>query len=307
MRVAIIGAGGFAGRRLAEVLAARGHDVSGYGRSQPETPFPGAYACLDVARDPIPLHADTAAVFYLAQASGQGGATRSLPDILPDSLPDILAVNTLGPARAAAACPPGCRAFFHASTGSVYAPSFAPLTEGMPLRRDKDYVLSKVMAEEVLDLCRPGLQTVSLRLFALFGRGQRRRLPAVIADAVREGRPVTLAPAAGEGAATGGMRLSFTFVDDACAVMADACELALRGEILPARLNLAGPCALSLREFAERVGGVVGRRATFTVLDTPREQDFVADTGLLRALLQPSFRDLDAALAEAYRPAREAG
>jgi len=291
MRAAVIGAQGFAGRCLVNILAERGYAVTGYGRNPPQDDFPGEFTCVDLSREDVFFAEDTQAVFYLAQAGG-GDA--------PSAFPAMLAVNTLGVAKALAACPEGCRVFFHASTGSVYAPSFQPLAEGMPLRKDRRYVLSKVMAEESLDLGRPGVLTVSLRLFALFGKGQRHRLPALIVEAVRKGRPILLHPRVGEGAETGGTHLSFTPVEEACGIMEELGRMALGGASLPARLNLAPSESLSIKEFAERVGSTIGRKPVFAIQEELREQDFIADVGVLGSLPVSSFGDVRAAIGRAY-------
>lgn len=277
MKCIIVGARGFIGGHLGRLCAGEGHEVVALE--------------ADVVADPIEVPAGTDAVFYLAQASGRGP--------FPDGAGALVAVNTAGAVRCAeAAHAAGAKVFCYASTGTVYAPSFAPMAEEHPVRRDDPYALSKVAAEEALALVPGPMQVVCARLFGVFGPGQRpETLVAAIARRVREGRPVRLDPNPGDPGDDGGLRISLTFVEDVARCLLAIAGCAAAGGPVPSPLNVAAPEAVSLRALAGNAARLCGAEAVFERSTEPRASDYVADVGRLCALIAPRFAPLADALA----------
>ena len=142
-RLAIFGASGFIGKALTQAAAAQGHTVYASGRAEPiEQAHPYHWVSCDLA-DPtgeISIPAGVDAVFYLAQSYYYRD--------FPHHAEDLFTVNAHGVARAAlAACHAGVRFFCYASSGNVYAPSFAALTEQSPVEPHTPYAASKLMGE----------------------------------------------------------------------------------------------------------------------------------------------------------------
>jgi len=273
MTVLVIGSGGYMGRHLMAGLSRAGLDALGTSSADgsgidPESGLlPAAFA--------IPT--GTTAVVYMAQSPRYRE--------VPEQAAHVLAVNTLSAVRAATlARAAGVRRFVYVSTGTVYAPTFAPIAEDAPVRRDSWYVLSKLHGEEALNLFRQDMEVIVVRPFGVYGPAQKGRMVPNLIDAVRNGRPVTLHPRKGMPQDIGGLRISLCYIDDATDIL-----LRLVRGGAPACLNLAGPEAVSIRSIAEAAGVVLGRPPVFEMSPSPRDSDLIADTRNLVSALAPDF------------------
>ena len=294
--IAIVGASGFIGRALARHCTKAGHQVTGYG-SKPAALSSGvlssgvALAAMDVTQGEVHFPAGTQAVFYLAQSPGYRD--------FPSRAEHLFAVNTQGAIKAAcAAREAGARLFCYASTGNVYLPSFEPLDEQSPVRRDNGYALSKVMAEEALALLAGPMRVVSARLFGVFGPGQEGMICQKIRDRICAGQPVLLdASPAGE---DDGLRVSLCLVDDAAACLLALVELDSAGVTLPARLNIAGPEPISIKRMGSRIAQSLGLAARFAPSGRERPGDLVADISRLACLFPHDFTAFDDGIARTF-------
>ncbi|MCL4220226.1 MAG: NAD(P)-dependent oxidoreductase [Phycisphaerales bacterium] len=289
MNSAIIGATGFIGRHLARELSRLGH-CAGYDLHAADLGETRVEVC-DIARQAPVLPADTDAVFYLAQYPGY----RSFPT----RGGDLWGVNAGGALRAVeAARVVGARAFIYASTGTVYAPSFAPLSESAPVRRDQPYALSKVAGEEALALIDQP-RTCCVRLFGVFGPRQTTMLVPAIANRIRQGQPVTIEPHPTDPGDRDGLRISLTDVGDVCAGMIALARRLLDGSDVPRVVNLAAPRAVSIRQLGQTIARTLGTEACFETAAQPRAGDYIADITLLRGTVSLSFTAFDAGIARA--------
>ena len=294
MKAVIVGASGFLGEALSRHLLGEGWEVFGLDRLAPN-PMPNGlrFQTLDAIRDDLPFPPGTDAVYYLAQSPRYRE--------FPEAADDLFGVNAYGAIRAAqAACAARTRFFCYASTGNVYAPSFGPLAEHHPLRRDDPYALSKLAAEESLALFSSRMPVVATRLFGLFGPGQKKMLPAVLLSRLQSGQEIVLEPGPAETDETEGLRVSFTYVADAARVLEQLAYLAFAGKPLPPALNVAAPEPISIRRFSLELGRVMGREPKFSRAATPRRQDLIADTRLLHTLLSPAWTPFPQAMAESF-------
>lgn len=287
MNVAIIGAG-FIGTALAQQLAQAGHGVVLL------TPRPcsardiPASRC-DVLQEKIVLPANLDAVFYLAQSPYYRE--------FPEQAGHLFGVNTLGAIKAAeAALQAGCRFFFYASTGNVYAPSFSPLSEQTPASAREAYALSKYMAEEALALFAAKMPVCVGRIFGAFGPGQEKMLPALLRNRLLRCETIHLAPHPVAGP-DGGLHISFLYTPDLARILIRLAEKALQGESLPFLCNLAGPEPVSLERFSRQLGKALGVAPRFAYSATPRSFDLVADITRITQACTPSFTPLEEALA----------
>ena len=221
--------------------------------------------------DPASLPPRVDAVVHLAQS----GRFRDFPDGARDMFEVNLArlAELLDFARRA-----GAGHFVHASTGSVYARSTAPLAEEIPTaprRAFGFYAATKRAGELLAQSYAPFMSVVSLRYFFIYGPRQRSDMlvPRLI-ESVRSGKPVTLQ---GED----GLRLNPVHADDAAA--ATAAALGLESSAI---INVAGPETLSIRAMAEAIGERLGVQPRFE--RSPGEAaDLVGDTARMAALLMP--------------------
>lgn len=282
MRVTVVGSRGFLARALIERLERNGCDVEGLSSSSP--------GGIDPATGLLPadfsLRDDTRAVVYLAQSPFYRQA--------PDRVDHLFAVNSHSALRLAElARRAGVRRFIYASTGSVYAPSFQPLAEGAPVRRDRWYPLSKLHAEDALALLRGQLEVVCVRPFGIYGPGQSGMLVPNLLRSIVDGQEITVDRHPHVAADRDGLKISLCYVDDAAA----AIERLLEVRDPPPVLNLAGRQPVSIRHIAESIGAALGIEPRLRQVDRIRETDLIADTTLLEKSLGAPSTDFETGLA----------
>jgi UDP-glucose 4-epimerase len=260
VRVLVTGAGGLVGRRLLPVLAER-HEVIALARR----PVDGVETVVaDLAGDVrIPDRLD--AVVHLAQSKRfrewPAGAT------------DMYAVNVhstfqlLEQARRA-----GASHFVHASTGAVYAPSQAPLSEEDPVAPRGFYARSRWAAEVLVQGYADLLAAVSLRPFFIYGPEQEGMLVPNLAARVLAGDEVTVQ-------GDPGIAITPIHVDDAVRAVAAAVELDRS-----AVLNVAGSETVTMTELVTRLAEAAGRESRIRHADGGGH-DLVADTTRMHELL----------------------
>jgi nucleoside-diphosphate-sugar epimerase len=274
MRVVVTGAAGFIGSRLAHALLDDGCAVIGIDRAGGALPvaarlteswrelcqrpgFVGSGADLgDPSVDLAPLLRGADGVIHLAGRPGTHESWAEYPAYLHD--------NVAATARLAEACvAAGVPRFVHASSSSVYG-RVANGQDG-PLQPVSPYGASKLAAESTLHAFAQarGLPVVILRLFSVYGPGQRPDMGvhAAIAAAL-SGTPFRVH---GDGQQTRAM----TFVDD----VVDGLRLAMANGRDGASYDLGGTSTVSLLEVLDEIRSIVGADIpTVPVADPPGNQ-----------------------------------
>ena len=260
MSITVIGGGGFIGTRLVSNLREQSNSVNVISSSDGS----GIDANSGLLPEDFEIPGGTQAVIYLAQSPYFRA--------MPDRASHLLAVNSLSVVRAAvAARRAGVRRFVYVSTGTVYAPSFSPVSESANLNRNNWYALSKIQGEECIQLFNNDFEVVACRPFAIYGEGQEGRLIPNLIRSIKQGQQIALQPAK-KGERDGGLRLSLCHVDDAANALA---KMALIGGIKV--VNLANNEHFSIEEIARMIGSKLGIAPNFSVTDTFREGDLVSD------------------------------
>jgi UDP-glucose 4-epimerase len=250
--VFVVGGTGFIGRHLTRHLVAQGQRVFATYRPESVSPnVPGVNwrPCDLIDVEPTrswPERYD--ASVYLAQSAQWRD--------FPNAADDVVRVN-LSALQVAAehARRAGARRFVHMSTGTVYGQTLEPAREDEPLWTNRPlsfYAAAKLAAELLLAPYTTFFGVTQLRLFMPYGVGQHDRmlLPTVVAK-VREGIPVDLH-------GSEGLRCNPVAVRDVAETVLRCLDLTGSQT-----LNVAGPEELSLREVAEAIGRVVGRKPQF--------------------------------------------
>ncbi len=267
MTIAVVGARGFIGRRLAAALTAAGHQVIAVSSED------GHFGADSGLLSPPAIAGSVDSIVYLSQSPRYRE--------LPQQAAHLWAVNVVSAMTAAEwGRRHGARQFVYASSGTVYRPSFDAHRESDPLRRDRGYALSKVHGEEALRQFEGDLDVVCARFFSVYGPGQHGKLIPNLVAGIRSGRTVQIQPHPHRADDSGGVRLSLTHVDDAVAGLVKVVEQRRAGAI-----NVASPEALSIREIAAAIGAAVGKAPAFETGAEPRDGDVIADASAFAALL----------------------
>lgn len=178
----------------------------------------------------------------------------------------------------------GASHFVSASSGGVYGAATADMTEDMLIPADAQsgyYISTKVMGEILAENYAAFMNMAVLRIFFAYGKGQKRSmlLPRLV-DNVREGRPISL-----DG--TDGLRINPVHAADA----AEAVKAALNIKGF-AKINVAGPEVLSLRDISELIGSMVDREPVFEVNGDKKAARLIGNTEHMTALLSTPTRRL---------------
>ena len=247
-RVLVTGGEGFVGRHVVAAGRLRGAEVFALSRIPGESEGVTAVRCdmADVGNvREIVRRIRPQGIIHLA-AGGVGYATGSVSE--------LLAINTLGLAglleAAAALKPPP--AVVIAGSGFEYAQADRPIREGDRLGPTSAYGVSKASATLVAGFFREKLPVTVLRLFSLYGPGERepRLVPYVIACSQRN-VPIELT--------SGEQVRDYTFVEDAAEAFWRTLDRS-REAVCPPVLNVASGRPITLRKFVELVGSEMAQR-----------------------------------------------
>lgn len=270
-RVLVTGITGLVGQSLSRSLAAANHEVIGICRGVPAEPLPASLLRVDLAgqwtRQELPERVD--AVVHLAQADGWQSIDGAL---------DVFAVNLASTLRLLDyAAKAGATHFVLASSGGLYGPSDAPLTESSPLRLGdgplRCYFETKRSAENFAEIYQDRMAVAILRPFFIYGTGQRvpKLVPRLI-ETLKRGDAVRIKGDTGS-------LLNPVHVDDVVRVIEACVADAYRGVV-----NVAGGQATSIRAMSDRIANLLGVSATFQQ-EAGAVESFVADTSLMNRLI----------------------
>jgi UDP-glucose 4-epimerase len=267
--VVITGSTGFIGREVRGRLAQK-HQVFALTRRAALPPEDGVvWVTGDLADAAMTARLPTSvdAVVFLAQGARYREFPAGVRDVFDANVAGLLAVLEYAREH-------GASRFVLASSANVYARSPLPITEEGRLAPSTFYARSKRMGELLVESYGQCFRCVVLRLFTVYGPGQRGTLVPALIERVRMGDPVEI-----EG--RDGLRLSPVFVDDVGHVI----QTVLERDDVPRgadTFNVGGTEAVDIRGLSELMGELVGRVPHHRVVEG-EPAGWVADTTKLRA------------------------
>jgi UDP-glucose 4-epimerase len=275
-RIVIAGASGLTGLTLTQRLSAD-HEVIAVARRR---------APADMLANVQWISADVSAPGWTAALPAQYDAVYALfqsPDFrdFPARASSVFATNVSGLQELLDhAQRAGCGRFVFTSTGGLYAPSPAPLTEESPLTTAGPlgyYLATKRCGELLVESYASQFSTLITRPFFIYGPGQSAGMlmPRLI-QSVREGKAIGL-----QGA--DGLSINPIEVEDAARLLAAALAPSITGI-----LNLAGPQSVSLRQVGEIIGAALDKVPAFDANNEQQPPIVVADITRMSAALGAS-------------------
>jgi nucleoside-diphosphate-sugar epimerase len=274
----VTGATGLIGRELVR-MAGAASDTFAVARD-PSSPQGSGSGCpvrwlaLDL-RDPafaqqLPERVD--AIVHLAQS-------RQYHDF-PGGADDMFEVNLAATAGLLEYARRACvKRFVFASTATLYAPSHAALTERSPIQCGSFYAASKRAAELLIEQYAELMFCWLVRIFTVYGRGQREQLIANLVHRVQRGDSVTVQGRSGLPVspihAADVAKTLWQVATPEAEVAGPGCEI----------VNLGGPERLAIRELAEQIGNAVGVSPNFSFSAGDDPPGWVADRTKLEQLL----------------------
>jgi GDP-4-dehydro-6-deoxy-D-mannose reductase len=231
--VAVTGADGFIGKAICRRLKADGMAVAGVGREIGDVAVPGTWERVPPAKVLVHL------------------AARSY---VPDSWNDpigFLSANVLGTENAIGYCRRHGARMVCISAYIYGIPESLPIREDHPVRPNNPYALSKHLAEQVCGFASQyqGVPVVLLRLFNVFGPGQRQEflIPSIVAQ-VRQGKEIRvldLAP-----------RRDYLYLADVVDSIARAIVVSDGYHVV----NIGSGVSLSVREIIDQIQKAAGAK-----------------------------------------------
>lgn len=211
------------------------------------------------------LPSDIDTVYYLAQSPRYRD--------MPQQSPHLLSVNCISAVQAAeAARKAGVRRFIYASTGNVYEHSFLPLSEKAPVNRRDWYALSKVMAEDALDLYRPYIDITTARIFGVYGPYQTNKLVPMLAERLLKKEDILLDRNLSDPDDLDGLVVSLIYIDDLV-----KCLVQLKDIKDCNTINIAGTEGVSVRRLSTALALHLGLTPRFVVRDVYRHFNLISD------------------------------
>jgi UDP-glucose 4-epimerase len=281
-RVLVTGGAGFIGTHLVRRLAAAGADVtviddlsapsaqpvpSGVTWHRLRLPDPRLRALVTEGR--------FARVFHLAGAA-------YVPPSIEDPTADLdnNAAVTLDVLEAVRRGSPATPVVYTSSAAVYGSPTVLPITEETPIAPVSPYGVSKYAAEQYVSLYARlhGLRTASLRLFSVFGPGQRKQ---VVFDLIAK---LAADPARLEVIGVGTEMRDFVFVED---VVGAATTVMGRAPMAGEVYNVASGDGVTIKQLVDHVTAVLGLSPRVSYTGEARPGDalhWVADVRRLRAL-----------------------
>lgn len=183
LHVAVTGAGGFLGGRIASALASAGLQVTGLGRSAPRGLADGVTARAWDGRRPPPANLRVDAVIDCA-------AVIPARETNPDRLVDANLALARGAIRLAerSAAP----IIYMSSQSAIGRPDTDVIDDTTPAAPDTPYGRSKLAAEHLLADVGDRAAVVALRLPAVIGPGCHDNFPAMVAARLATGEAITV-------------------------------------------------------------------------------------------------------------------
>jgi UDP-glucose 4-epimerase len=290
MKILITGINGFIGRHLGRCLASK-HDVFGVTRlAHPqELSFATKVKLISAdLSDPgfvDQLPSDIDCVIHLAQSQQYRN--------FPEGAEDMRRINIdatchlLDWARKTAV-----KQFIFSSTANVYGKSTAQLTESDATIPESFYGATKLAAEHLVRQYKDFYQVDILRLFTVYGPGQKGMLIPNIADRIEQGLPVTLAQGVG-------LYLTPIYVVDVVSVIEKLIE---KSEKNSCRLfNVCGDEVIDLSAIVKILEEVIGVKAHTQFMESIAP-NFTGTNEQLKCFIEnTAFTDIATGLAISFK------
>lgn len=267
VRILLTGASGLLGSHLLPLLAGD-HQVYSVGRTS--VPTTEKMPPIDLANswstEGFPKSIDT--VIHLAQSPRYRD--------FPQGAEEVFNVNSASTAKLLEyARTARAQRLILASTGGIYRSGASPVTEDSELLGPAElghYFSTKLAAEMIAGNYRQFMDVHVMRIFFMFGPGQKRDmfLPSLVGRISRR-EPVQL---------NGENGICINPVHAMNAAMAVKALAVFGG---PKTINIAGQQALTIREIANEIGSHLRQKPSFEHL--PKAKDLVADTTALASLI----------------------
>lgn len=296
MNILITGATGFIGMHLSKRLLEKGHNLILISRSEVPVSTKTKIIFADLGTrgfsDQFPQNVDC--VIHLAQSNKY----RQFPQGASDMLHvNVDATNELLEWSRKAAI----KKFIFTSTANVYEPSNELLTEENPTMPTSYYGASKRAAEILAQQYQKYFQVDILRLFTVYGPGQKNMLIAKTIEKIKSNQIITLPAGAG-------IYLTPVFVGDTIFVINNL--LHLPNSQKARVLNVCGNQVFSLAEIITIIESCVGLKAFIKKTDEP-QSCLIGSNEKLRKIF-PSYnpialkQGLKISLGEQMLPIKEA-
>jgi UDP-glucose 4-epimerase len=277
VKIAVVGSSGYIGKKLCTALEFNNHTVISYSSSSGN----GINSETGRFSDGFQFPGDIDVVYYLAQSPFYRN--------MPEKSQHLINVNCVSALQAAeSARKSGVKCFIYASTGNVYKPSFNELSESSPVDRSNWYGLSKLMAEDMLQLHKKEMGIKILRLFGVYGPNQPDKLVSNIIASVKRGDEISIYRNPKNKDDLEGLKVSLIYIDDVVKNLITVLNNTTTSEIV----NIAGPEPISIVNIINIVSKIHAKRPNIKLLSKDRNCDLIADISYYKTIFGDDFVDI---------------
>lgn len=181
----------------------------------------------------------------------------------------------------------GVKQFIYASSANVYGKSSGLLAESYATQPDSFYGATKLAAEHLVRQYDRFFQIDILRLFTVYGPGQKNMLIPNMIERLRTNQVITLAQGVG-------LYMTPVYIDDATTIIRRLIETPSNTQVR--LLNVCGDKVIHLGEIVKTLEALSGQLAR--IQHTDEEVNFFtgSNEALKRCLGQTNFTDIEIAL-----------
>lgn len=267
MKILVTGATGFIGRHLIKSLIGE-HQLfclaRKKGRDEPHIQWIRQDLSLPLDASLLPPEIDV--IIHLAQSEHYREFPQGSREIFKVNIESTLSLLEYGRTI-------GIQKFVYASSGGIYGYSYEKFIETDTINPVNFYLTSKYCSELMIGNYNKFFQTVILRFFFVYGKGQRRMLVPRMISQIKQGLPTVIY-------GREGIKINPIYIEDTIKIFDP-----ILVEPVTGIFNIAGNEIINIKELALLIGGLLNKEPNFIYEPNTHIGDIIGDNSRMKSVL----------------------